>query len=61
MSPSWTLFWLRIVVAAILTPAVKWIGSLAGFGVPWWLAAAIALVFVFGGWLIIVNADEVAR
>ncbi|MEU7170363.1 hypothetical protein ABZ949_02580 [Micromonospora tulbaghiae] len=48
----------KLLASAILTLLIK--GGVAMFDhwIAWWLAAAIALVLVFGGWLIITNLDE---
>lgn len=47
----------KLLLSALLTPCVKGGFSLLGLSVAWWIAAAIGLVVVFGGWLIIGNSD----
>jgi hypothetical protein len=47
----------KLAVSALLTLLIKGGVALFGHWIAWWLAALIALVVVFGGWLIIVNSD----
>lgn len=56
----WAWVWIRVAIAAVLTPAVKGIASLVDVAMPWWLAAVIALVLVFLGQVVIVVVDGAA-
>jgi hypothetical protein len=47
----------KLAVSALLTLLIKGGVALFGHWIAWWLAAVIALVVVFGGWLIIVHSD----
>lgn len=47
----WTL--LRVLLAAVLALAIKGGVALFHHSIAWWAAALIALVFVFGGVLIL--------
>lgn len=53
-----TEFLTKLAVSAVLTLLIKGGVALADHWIAWWLAAAIALVVVFGGWLIITNVDD---
>lgn len=46
-----------LILTAIATPIIRFAASLVDVVMPWPLAAIIAAVLVFGGYLIIVNAD----
>lgn len=50
-------FLLKLFISGGITVAIKAIAALAGLSIAWWLAALIALVVTFGGWLIIVDSD----
>lgn len=47
----------KLAVSALLALLIKGGVALFGHWIAWWLAALIALVVVFGGWLIIVDSD----
>lgn len=47
----------NVAISALLTLVIKGGVALFHHSITWWLAAVIALVLVFGGWLIIVNVD----
>ena len=50
---------LKLATSAVLALAVGLLdGPLFGLEVPWWVCAAIGLVLVFGGVLIITHADD---
>jgi hypothetical protein len=51
-------FVVKLVLAAVLTPLVMGGFALFGHHIVWWLAALIALVAVFGGWLIVVDDGD---
>jgi len=46
-------FLLKLLISVMLTAAIKVGVTVLGHWIAWWLAALIALVVVFGGWLII--------
>jgi hypothetical protein len=48
---------LKLSASAVLTVIIKILVAAFNHSIAWWLAAAIALVLVFGGWLIVINAD----
>lgn len=50
-------FLLKLFISAGITVAIKGVVALFGASIAWWLAALIALVVMFGGWLIIVDSD----
>ena len=47
----------KVLVSAAFTLLIKAGVALFGHSIAWWLAALIALVVVFGGWLILVDTD----
>jgi hypothetical protein len=51
-------FLIKLVLSAVVTLIIKGGVALLGASIAWWLAAMIALVLVFGGWLIIVHSDD---
>ena len=51
-------FLARLIVSAVLTLIIKGVVALFEHSITWWLAALIALVVVFGGWLIIDSDGE---
>jgi hypothetical protein len=51
-------FLIKVAVSAVLTLLIKGGVALANHSIHWLLAAGIALVLVFGGWLIIVHSDD---
>lgn len=53
-----TEFAVRIGGTVAVTLVVKGLASLLSLAMPWWLAALIAVVLVFGGWLIVVVGDD---
>lgn len=49
----------KAALAAVIALAVGLLdGPLFGAAIPWWACAAIGLVLVFGGVLIITHADD---
>lgn len=49
----------RLAASAVIALAVGMLdGPLFGAALPWWVCAAIGLVLVFGGALIITHADD---
>jgi hypothetical protein len=48
---------LKLLVSAAIMLLIKGGVALFGHWIAWWLAAVIALVLVFGGWLILGDAD----
>lgn len=50
-------FFAKLLLSAVVTLLIKGGVALFHHSIAWWLAALIALVFVFGGWLIITNID----
>lgn len=50
-------FLAKLLVSAALTVLIKAGVAFFDHWIAWWLAALIALVVVFGGWLIITNVD----
>lgn len=51
----------KSLLTVVLTLLIKGGVAMAGHWIAWWLAAVIAFIVIFGGWLIIVNIDEVWR
>lgn len=52
-------FLIRLVLAAAVAVLAAWLDDpLTGHQLAWWVCALIGLVVVFGGWLILVAADE---
>lgn len=47
----------KLVTVGLLTMAIKVGGLILDYSIAWWLATAISLVLVFGGWLIFVDGD----
>lgn len=47
----------KLALSAVLTLIVKGVVAMFDHSIAWWLAALIALVVVFGGWLILVDSD----
>lgn len=47
----------KLAVSAVITLLIKGGVALFGHWIAWWLAALIALVVTFGGWLIISDTD----
>lgn len=43
----------KFFLSAILTVLIMWVVDLTGHWIAWWAAAAISLVLVFGGFLIL--------
>ncbi len=52
-----TEFFAKLLLYAVVTLLIKGGVALFDHSIAWWLAGLIALVFVFGGWLIITNID----
>lgn len=50
-------FLLKLLASAVLTLLIKGGVALFNHWIAWWLAAVIALVITFGGWLILVDSD----
>lgn len=50
-------FVFKLFVSVGITAAIKAGVAIFGGSIAWWLAALIALVVVFGGWLLIVDSD----
>jgi hypothetical protein len=50
-------FIFKLFVSVGITAAIKAGVAIFGGSIAWWLAALIALVVVFGGWLLIVDSD----
>lgn len=50
-------FLAKLALSAVFTLLIKGVVAMFDHSIAWWLAALIALVLVFGGWLIIVNSD----
>lgn len=53
MTWTWAEFWARVAISVLLTPVVMLVGSIFGAEIVWWVAAIIALVFVFVGELLV--------
>ncbi len=51
-------FLAKLLITAVVTLLIKGGVALVGHWMAWWLAALIALVLVFGGWLVVTNIDE---
>lgn len=49
----------KLIIAAILTLAIKGGVALAHHWIAWWLAALIAVVITFGGFLIL-DSDDIS-
>jgi len=50
-------FLLKLLFSAVVTLLIKGGVALFDHWIAWWLAALIALVVVFGGWLVLVDSD----
>lgn len=49
----------RLAIAAVIAMLVAWLDNpLLGIQLAWWVCALIGLVLTFGGFLILVIADE---
>lgn len=48
---------IRLLMTAAFTLLIKGVVALFHYSIAWWLALVIAAVFVFGGWLILVDTD----
>lgn len=48
---------IKLFISAGITVLIKVGVAVTGHWIAWWLAALIALVVTFGGWLIITNTD----
>lgn len=48
---------IKLLLSAALTLLIKGGMALFSHSIAWWLATVIALVVVFGGWLILVDTD----
>jgi hypothetical protein len=49
---------LRLLLAAALWGAIEAFDAAMTWSLPGWLSLLLALVLVFGGWLIIVDGDD---
>ncbi len=58
MHPAVLEFLAKLVAAAVIAVILGWLDSLFGISTPWWVCAAIGLVVVFGGVLIIERSDD---
>lgn len=50
-------FLIKLVLSAVATLCIKGGVALFGHSIHWVLAGIIALIVVFGGWLLIVDSD----
>lgn len=50
-------FLIKLLISAVVTLLIKGGVALFDHWIAWWLAALIALVVVFGGWLILADTD----
>jgi hypothetical protein len=50
-------FLIKLAISIALTLVIKVGVAAFGHWIAWWLAGLIALVVVFGGWLIVTNTD----
>lgn len=51
-------FPVRLLISAVLTVAIKGGVAMFNHSIAWWAAALIALVIVFGGFLIFGDSEE---
>jgi hypothetical protein len=58
MGEALFVFVVKLVLAAVLPPLIMGGFALFGHQLVWWLAAVIALVAVFGGWLIVADDGD---
>lgn len=58
MSDTAVWIWMRLGLTALLTPAFYFGFDALGVPINWVLAAVLAAVLVFGGWLVIAWADD---